>query len=171
MKGMKRSVFLVVAWMMCVALACAQAPAMDGPEGPGGPRGAGKGAFHRPAPFDPEQFEKNLEQFIATDACLTPTEAASFFPIYREMRNKLRGYFNQQQRDRFVDVCDDKACERIIRENDQRDVAMKKLQQEYHNRFLKIMPASKVFRIIRAEEKYHRQVFKRAMRHDNKRQK
>ena len=39
---------------------------------------------------------------------------------------------------------------------------MKQLQQEYHNRFMYILPASKVLKIIKAEEKFHRRAFKRA---------
>ena len=44
---------------------------------------------------------------------------------------------------------------------------MKKLQQDYHNKFMKVLPASKVFRIIQAEENFHRQMFKRAAKRDN----
>ena len=33
--------------------------------------------------FSPERFEAELEQFITTDACLTPEESARFFPLYR----------------------------------------------------------------------------------------
>ena len=38
---------------------------------------------------------------------------------------------------------------------------MKQLQQEYHSRFLYILPASKVLRILKAEEQFHRQAFKK----------
>ena len=35
--------------------------------------------------FSPEKFQADLEQFITKEACLTPKEAAQFFPIYKEM--------------------------------------------------------------------------------------
>ena len=68
--------------------------------------------------FDPKKFQAELEQYITTNAALTPGEAARFFPMYQ-------------------------------------------LQQEYHARFLTVLPASKVLSVIRAEEKFHRQAFRR----------
>lgn len=42
------------------------------------------------AAFDPQKFQADLEQFIATNAALTPGEAAKFFPMYRQMGKKMR---------------------------------------------------------------------------------
>ena len=100
-----------------------------------------------PKKFDPVQFEADLEQFVATEARLTPTESATFFPLYREMRKKQMAYFGYHRRWHIVDS---------------NDLEIKRLQQLYHEKFLHILPASKVFRIIKAEEKFHRQQFKRA---------
>ena len=108
-----------------------------------GPRG------HMPPSFDPARFEAELEQFIVEEACLTPKEASVFFPLYREMRKKQMVYFNKMRR-----------------EADQRDLDLKKLQQQYHNKFMKVLSPSKTFRVIRAEEKFHRKIFKRAAKRD-----
>lgn len=115
-----------------------------------------------PKKFDPAQFEADLEQFVATEARLTPTESATFFPLYREMRKKQMAYFGYHRRWHIVDESDDKACAEAIRRMDSNDLEIKRLQQLYHEKFLHILPASKVFRIIKAEEKFHRQQFKRA---------
>lgn len=115
-----------------------------------------------PKKFDPVQFEADLEQFVATEARLTPTESAAFFPLYREMRKKQMAYFGYHRRWHIVDESDDKACAEAIRRLDSNDLEIKRLQQLYHEKFLHILPASKVFRIIKAEEKFHRQQFKRA---------
>ena len=115
-----------------------------------------------PKKFDPVQFEADLEQFVATEARLTPTESATFFPLYREMRKKQMAYFGYHRRWYIVDESDDKACAEAIRRMDSNDLEIKRLQQLYHEKFLHILPASKVFRIIKAEEKFHRQQFKRA---------
>lgn len=115
-----------------------------------------------PKKFDPVQFEADLEQFVATEARLTPTESATFFPLYREMRKKQMAYFGYHRRWHIVDEKDDKACAEAIRRMDSNDLEIKRLQQLYHEKFLHILPASKVFRIIKAEEKFHRQQFKRA---------
>lgn len=114
-----------------------------------------------PKKFDPVQFEADLEQFVATEARLTPTESATFFPLYREMRKKQMAYFGDHRRWRYIDESDDKACAEAIRRLDSNDLEIKRLQQKYHEKFMHILPASKVFRIIKAEEKFHRQQFKR----------
>lgn len=157
---MARRLFFIMAMMACACMAVAQGPGAPGKRGP---------RWHEP--FNPARFEADLEQYIATEACLTPRESAQFFPLYREMRKKQMAFFNEMRRDRFTNFSDNKACERIIRESDRRDVEMKKLQQEYHTRFMKVLPASTVFRIIRAEDKFHRQMFKRAAGRDNQRRK
>lgn len=114
-----------------------------------------------PKKFDPAQFEANLEQFVTTEARLTPAESAEFFPLYREMRKKQMAYFCDHRRWHYVDEADDKACADAIRRLDNNDLEIKRLQQSYHEKFLRILPASKVYRIIKAEEKFHRQQFKR----------
>lgn len=114
-----------------------------------------------PKKFDPAQFEADLEQFVTTEARLTPVESAEFFPLYREMRKKQMAYFCDHRRWHYIDEADDKACADAIRRIDNNDLEIKRLQQAYHEKFLRILPASKVYRIIKAEEKFHRQQFKR----------
>lgn len=112
-------------------------------------------------PFDPMKFEAELEQYITINAGLTPTEAAKFFPVYREMTKKMRSNFDEMRRYHQVNPKDERACAESIRRQDQLDIDMKVLQQEYHARFMLMLPASKVLSIIKAEEKFHRQAFKR----------
>ena len=64
----------------------------------------------KPKHFDPERFQRDLEQFIATQACLSPAESAEFFPIYREMRNKQWAYFATERRLRHSATSDNQAC-------------------------------------------------------------
>ena len=49
----------------------------------------------------------------------------------------------------------------LIRKRDQIDLKIKKLQMQYHERFLKVLPAEKVLKVIHAEEVFHRQAFSR----------
>ena len=116
-----------------------------------------------PRLFDPAKFQADLEQFITMEAALTPQESADFFPLYREMRKKQMVFFDDDRRFKHVDLTDDKACEEVIHRHDSNDIKMKEIQQEYHNKFLRILPAGKVFRIIRAEDRFHRQMFKRVI--------
>ena len=116
----------------------------------------------KPKNFDPERFQRELEQFIATQACLSPAESAEFFPIYREMRNKQWAYFATERRLRHIDTSDNQACAEAIRKRDAGDLELKRIQQTYHEKFMTILPASKVYLIIKAEYNFHRRLFKQS---------
>ncbi len=60
--------------------------------------------------FDPKRFEADMEQFIVTEAGLTPGESAAFFPVFKEMMQKQRLLFSKMQKYRHVDMSDDEAC-------------------------------------------------------------
>lgn len=116
---------------------------------------------HKRPPFNPAKFEADMEQYITTYASLTPQEAAKFFPVYRQMTSKMRTLFDAMRRNQLVNIKDDKACAEVIRQQDQIDIDMKYLQQEYHSRFMKILSPSKVMMVIKAEESFHRQAFRK----------
>lgn len=111
--------------------------------------------------FDPKRFDAEMEQFITTEACLTPSQAAKFFPVYRKMMKKMRLIFDESRRMRMIDLTDNEACAKAINRQDELDIELKQLQQEYHVRFMSILPAGKVMQILKAEEKFHRQAFKK----------
>lgn len=123
--------------------------------------GVTNGQHKKRPPFNPAKFEADLEQFITVNACLSPSQAASFFPVYRQMMKKQRALFEEMRRLRMINPKDNEACEEAIRKQDELDIQIKQLQQEYHGRFLMMLPANKVLSIIKAEEKFHRQIFKK----------
>ena len=123
--------------------------------------GVANGQRRKRPPFNPAKFEADLEQFITVNACLSPSQAASFFPVYRQMMKKQRALFDEMRRLRMINPKDNEACEEAIRKQDELDIQIKQLQQEYHGRFLMMLPANKVLSIIKAEEKFHRQIFKK----------
>lgn len=114
-----------------------------------------------PPRFNPKRFQADMEQYIATEACLTPMEAARFFPLFREMEAKQRVLFDKIRSYGHTDVRDNAASLRAIRECDKADLQMKKLQQTYHMKFCKVLPPGKVLAVIKAEEKFHRMVFRK----------
>lgn len=123
--------------------------------------GVANGQHRKRPPFNPAKFEADLEQFITVNACLSPSQAASFFPVYRQMMKKQRLLFDEMRRLRMINPKDNEACEEAIRKQDELDIQIKQLQQEYHGRFLMMLPANKVLSIIKAEEKFHRQIFRK----------
>lgn len=118
--------------------------------------------------FDPVKFQADLEQYITMKAALSPKEAASFFPLYREMMKKQRAIFGAMRRYRHADICNNKACEEAILKQDEADIQIKELQRSYHKKFMQILPAGKVFQIIKAEDRFHRQAFKRVAHGDDR---
>lgn len=114
--------------------------------------------------FNPQRFEAEMEQFIVTEAGLSPQEAAAFFPVYKEMQGKQRMLFNKMRRYRHIDTRDNAASLEAIKNMDSIDLQMKKLQQKYHLKFCDVLPAGKVLLVIKAEEKFHRQAFKKIWR-------
>lgn len=112
--------------------------------------GVANGQHRKRPPFNPAKFEADLEQFITVNACLSPSQAASFFPVYRQMMKKQRALFDEMRRLRMINPKDNEACEEAIRKQDELDIQIKQLQQEYHGRFLMMLPANKVLYIIKA---------------------
>ena len=106
--------------------------------------------------FSPEKYQADLEQYITKEACLTPKEAAAFFPLFREMQKKQRALYNKMREDVRIKPTDEAACKKMIQKRDQVELELKSIQQTYHNKFFSVMPASKVFDVIKAEDQYHR---------------
>jgi len=106
--------------------------------------------------FSPEKYQADMEQYLAKEAGLTPQEAAAFFPLLREMQKKQRAIYNQMMAESKIKPADEKACKKVIQKRDQVELELKSIQQTYHNKFLSVLPASKVFDVIKAEDQFHR---------------
>jgi hypothetical protein len=109
--------------------------------------------------FSPEKFQADLEQFITTEANLTNEEAAKFFPLYREMQQKQRVVYNKMH-ELFKLPKDEASCKKAMQRRDQLEIELKQIAQTYHNKFLHVIPASKVIGTIIAEDKFHRRAFR-----------
>ncbi|MDE5948902.1 MAG: hypothetical protein K2G86_09045 [Prevotella sp.] len=112
--------------------------------------------------FSPEKFKAEMECFITKDACLTQKEAAKFFPLYNEMKQKSRVIFDRMRQLGKNKPADESGCRDVIRQRDKLDLELKKIQQTYHEKFLTVISASKLFDVIKAEEKFHRRMLKKA---------
>lgn len=108
--------------------------------------------------FSPEKFEAKLQEFITQEAKLTTQEAEAFFPIYKQMLAKQREVFDRQRQLGRNKPADEAGCLKAIKDRDTYDLELKTIQQTYHNRFLELLPASKVYDILKAEDRFHRQM-------------
>lgn len=112
--------------------------------------------------FDPAKFKADLEKFITVEACLTPAEAAKFFPLYDEMNEKQRSLYDKMRELKWMKPADEESCRRVIADIDRIELEIKQLQANYHSRFLTVISAKKLFDVIRAEGKFHREAVKKA---------
>lgn len=110
---------------------------------------------HKPK-FSPEKFDQELRQYIVKEASLTQQEADAFFPVYKEMREKQRLLFNKQKQLGKDKPSTDEGCKKAVAERDAIELEQKKIQQTYHNRFFDVLPASKVYDVLKAEDRFHR---------------
>lgn len=141
---------LLTMLLISLASVCAQPHAKGGKGGRGG--------------FNPDRFQAEMEQYITTHAALSPREAAKFFPVYRQMTKKMRMLFDEMRRWHMVTPIDNDKCAEAIRRQDEIDIQLKQLQQEYHAKFMLVLPAKKVLEVIKAEEQFHREAFKKMHR-------
>lgn len=111
--------------------------------------------------FDPQQFHREQEAFIAKEAKLSANEAAAFFPLFRELQQKQRALFAQQMKMARQQPANDKEAEKLINEMDELELRIVKLKIQYHSKFCKVISAQKVKLCIRAEEKHKRNVMDR----------
>ena len=151
--------------LLALVLTAAPATAQQRPQGFGQrPQGFGQRSQNfgqqQQQKFSPEKFQADLEQFITKEACLTTQEAAKFFPIYKEMQAKQRTVYERQRQLGFGKPADEKGCEKNIRQRDEYDLELKRIQQTYHNKFLSVISASKLYDVINAEDRFHRQMLR-----------
>ena len=119
------------------------------------------GAQDQQQRFSPEKFDAELQEYLTNEAKITPQEAAKFFPLYMEMQNKQRALFERQRKLLMTHPEEESECLKAIRERDEVELEMKRNQKNYHKRFLEIMPASKLYQVLNAEDRFHRRYLRR----------
>jgi hypothetical protein len=110
--------------------------------------------------FSPEKFEADLRCFITKEASLTPQEADKLFPVFREMREKQREIYEKMRKLGMNKASDDEACKQFIIEYDKLNLELGELDVTYHKKMIKMIPASKVYAVMQAEKRFHRQMMK-----------
>ena len=110
--------------------------------------------------FSPEKFEAALKAFITKEASLTPEEADKVYPVFRELREKQRVIYDKMRKLGMNKPLGDEACKQAIIEYDKLNLELRQLDVTYHKRMLKVIPASKLYSVINAENGFHRQMMK-----------
>ena len=122
---------------------------------PNHPRGKGN--------FDPNKHFQRLRDFIIKEAHLTTEEANKFFPIFKETRDQERKIHQSigkkirasQQKD-----LSEKECEKLLTEIQQLSLEEAKLKNANMKKWRKVLSASKILKILKAEGDFNRKTFR-----------
>jgi Spy/CpxP family protein refolding chaperone len=110
--------------------------------------------------FSPEKFDADMEKFVTEQAKLTQQEADKFFPLFREMHKKQRAVYHKIRQATKQQPADDKACETTLKECDKLNIELRQIEQSYHQKMMKAVPAKKVYDAIMAENNFHRRMMR-----------
>ena len=113
-----------------------------------------------PQKFSPEKFDADMAKFVTEQAKLTQQEAEKFFPLFREMHQKQRAVYHKIRQATKQQPADDKACEATLKECDKLNVELRRIEQNYHQKMMKAIPAKKVYDAIMAENQFHRRMMR-----------
>lgn len=122
--------------------------------------------------FKPEEFKAKLEAYVTNEAGFTPGEAQAFYPIFHEMKGKqleLQRQIFRLKRNAPAGDADDKDYASVIQKINALNVESAQLEQTYYKRMCKAVPARKVYRAMRAEDKFHREMLGEYNHHRPKR--
>jgi hypothetical protein len=110
--------------------------------------------------FSPEKFDADMEKFVTEQAKLTQQEADKFFPLFREMHQKQRAVYHKIRQATKQQPADDKTCETTLKECDKLNIELRQIEQAYHLKMMKAVPAKKVYDAIMAENNFHRRMMR-----------
>lgn len=116
--------------------------------------------------FSPEEFQEKQREYITEKAGLTPEEADKFFPLYFELQKK-RFEMEREARKGFKfkpgeEMTDDE-CRKVIYGMADANIEIAKLEKQYIDEYLKVIPPCKLNRIKFAEKSFQRDLMKMMM--------
>ena len=116
--------------------------------------------------FSPEEFKAKQQEFITEKANLTEAEAELFFPLFFELqkkkfeieRNARKGMFKKRNEKPTEDE-----CREFVNKMAETKIAIAKLEKEYTEKYMKVIPACKIMEIQRAENMCQRHLMNEMM--------
>lgn len=121
----------------------------------------------KPHKFDPEKYSRDQEAFITKDAQLTQQEVAAFMPLFREMQQKQRALFKQHRQYSKTNPQNDQEAAQLIKNIDNVEMQMKKIETQYHEKFFKVLSPIKVYKVHQAVNKFKHITMERVAKRKN----
>ena len=120
--------------------------------------------------FNYDEFRKKMELFITKEAGFSAEDAQKFFPIFHEMKAKQMKLGNKIKKlkkdpldddddDDDDDENEDEWAEAVI-EIEELKVKQAQIGETYIKRLCKTISGEKVFKALKAEDAFHRQILK-----------
>ena len=122
--------------------------------------------MHAQGKVDFNRLKAETHRFITQEAGLTTQETARLFPIFDEMRTKQRGYFDRLRAIHSARPSSEREALEMIERADTYEIQLKQIEQRYHKEMLKVISATKLMRVLEAERRFHRQMFRKMARGD-----
>ena len=120
--------------------------------------------------FSPEEFQAKQRAYITEKAGLTPEEADVFFPLFFELQKKkfdlernARKDFRKQRNEQM----NEEECRKFVHNMADVKIEIAKLEKEYTDKYLEVLPACKVRRVQHAEGSFQRDLMKKMIEHRN----
>lgn len=113
--------------------------------------------------FSKEEFRARQESYLTEKTELTKEEAAKFFPIYFELQDRKKAVNDEgwrQIRKGKDPKTTESEYEQIVDNIVKARIEADKLDLEYLQKFKKILSAKKIYKLQRAEMKFHRDILK-----------
>lgn len=113
--------------------------------------------------FTKEEFRAKQEAYLMQKAEITQEEAAKFFPVYFELQDRKKAVNDkawEQARKGKYPKTSDAEYEQIIEGIVKARIEADKLDLEYLQRFKKILSPKKIYKLQRAEIRFHRDILK-----------
>ncbi len=118
--------------------------------------------------FSHEEFQAKQKAYITEKAGLTTEEAEAFFPLFFELQKKKHGIEHATRKDikkpRGEKMTEEQCREFAYKMADAK-IEIAKLEREYTDKYLQVLSACKLQKVLRAENSFQRDLMKKMMQH------
>ena len=118
--------------------------------------------------FSPEEFQAKQKAYITEKAGLSPEEAETFFPLFFELQKKkfeLERNARKDFRKQRGEQMSEEECRKFVYNMADVKIEIAKLEREYTDKYLEVLPACKVRRVQHAENSFQRDLMKKMIEH------
>jgi len=108
-----------------------------------------------------KRFEAQKVAYITQELDLSPEESQKFWPLYNEMNKKIYEAKRERMLKKKLFDVESKSDKEILAKCDkmlQAEITMGLIKKEYYDKFKKILPAKKVFRLLSVERDFQRKL-------------